>query len=74
MFTDLGRWLIGLGVILLLAGVVFLAVGRLPWLGRLPGDIVIKRDGLTVFIPLGTMLLASLVLTILANLIAHIWR
>ena len=74
MFTDLGRWLIGLGVILLLAGVVFLAVGRLPWLGRLPGDIVIKRDGLTVFIPLGTMLLASLVLTILANLIARIWR
>ena len=74
MFTDLGRWLIGLGVILLLAGVVFLAVGRLPWLGRLPGDIVIKRDGLTVFIPLGTMLLVSLVLTILANLIARIWR
>ena len=74
MLTDLGRWLIGLGVILLLAGVVFLAVGRLPWLGRLPGDIVIKRDGLTVFIPLGTMLLVSLVLTILANLIARIWR
>jgi len=74
MFTDLGRWLIGLGVVLLLVGVVFLAVGRLPWLGRLPGDIVIKRDGLTVFIPLGTMLLASLVLTILANVLARIWR
>ena len=66
--------MIGLGVILLLVGVVFLAAGRLPWLGRLPGDIVIKRDGLTVFIPLGTMLRASLVLTILANLMARIWR
>ena len=74
MFTDLGRWLISLGALLLLVGIVFLALGRVPGLGRLPGDIVIEREGLTVFIPLGTMLLVSLVLTILANLIARIWR
>lgn len=74
MFTDLGRWLIGLGTLLLLVGVVFLALGRVPGLGRLPGDIVIEREGLTVFVPLGTMLMVSLVLTILANLIARIWR
>ncbi len=74
MYTDLGRWLIGLGALLLLVGIVFLVLGRVPALGRLPGDIVIEREGLTVFIPLGTMLVASLVLTILANLIARIWR
>ncbi len=73
MYTDLGRWLIGLGA-LLLVGIVFLVLGRVPALGRLPGDIVIEREGLTVFIPLGTMLVASLFLTILANLIARIWR
>ena len=74
MFTELGRWLIGLGALLLLVGIVFLALGRVPGLGRLPGDIVIEREGLTVFIPLGTMLLVSLVLTVLANLIARLWR
>ena len=74
MYTDLGRWLIGLGALLLLVGIVFLVLGRVPALGRLPGDIVIEREGLTVFFPLGTMLLVSLVLTILANLIARIWR
>ncbi len=74
MYTDLGRWLIGLGALLLLVGIVFLVLGRVPALGRLPGDIVIEREGLTVFIPLSTMLVASLFLTILANLIARIWR
>ena len=74
MYTDLGRWLIGLGALLLLVGIVFLVLERVPALGRLPGDIVIEREGLTVFIPLGTMLVASVVLTIVANLIARIWR
>jgi len=40
-------------------------------LGRLPGDIVIERPRLTVYIPLGTMLLISLILTVLVNLIAR---
>ncbi len=74
MFTDLGRWLIGMGVVLLVVGIVFLALGRLPGVGRLPGDIVIERENLKVFMPLGTMLLISFVMTIVINLIARIWR
>lgn len=74
MVSDIGRWLIGLGVVLVIAGLLFLVLGRLPWLGRLPGDIVIERPHLTVYIPLGTMLLVSLVLTVLVNLIARLWR
>ncbi len=72
--TELGRWLIGAGVLLIIIGVAILAAGRLPWLGRLPGDILIERDNLTIFIPLGTMLVVSLVLTVIANLIARWWR
>jgi hypothetical protein len=72
--TEIGRWLIGFGIILIVIGLVILAAGRLPWLGRLPGDILIERDNLTIFIPLGTMLVVSLILTIIANLIARWWR
>ncbi len=72
--TELGRWFIGAGVVLVLIGLALLAAGRLPWIGRLPGDILIERDNLTIFIPLGTMLVVSLVLTIIANLLARWWR
>jgi len=72
--TEIGRWLIGVGVLLVVIGLVMMAAGRLPWLGRLPGDILIERDNLTIFIPLGTMLVVSLILTIIANVIARWWR
>jgi Zn-dependent protease with chaperone function len=72
--TELGRWLISTGVVLIVIGLIVLAAGRLPWLGRLPGDILIERDNLTIFIPLGTMLVVSLVLTVIANVIARWWR
>lgn len=74
MATEVGRWFIGLGILFLLIGGVLLLVGRVPWLGQLPGDILVKREHVTVFIPLGTMLLVSLVLTILLNLIMRFWR
>ncbi len=64
-----GRALIALGVLLVVLG-VFLTVGaRLPFLGRLPGDIHLQVGGVTVFAPIATMLLVSLILTILANLL-----
>ena len=52
-------------------GVVLLIVGRLG-LGRLPGDIVIHRDGLTIFVPLGSMLLLSVVGSLLLYLIREL--
>jgi hypothetical protein len=61
---EIGRWLIGLGLLLVIVGAVFLLVGRIPWLGQFPGDIRIERENVRVFIPLGTMLVVSLVLTL----------
>lgn len=74
MFTDLGRWLIIVGGALLLLGGLLLLVGRIPGLGRLPGDMVIRRENFTLYFPLGTMVLVSLVLTLLFNLIGRFFR
>jgi hypothetical protein len=62
--TELGKMLIALGVMLALAGAVLVVVDKIPWLGRLPGDIVVRRDRFVLFIPLTSCLLASLVLSL----------
>jgi hypothetical protein len=74
MISDFGRWLIIFGIGIVIVGVALLALGRIPWLGHLPGDIVIERGNFRLSIPLATMLLISLVVTLLANLIARFWR
>lgn len=69
--ADLARLLILFGAITLILGVILLAGPKIPFLGRLPGDILIQREETTVFIPLATSLLLSIVLTIVLN---FIWR
>ena len=68
---ELGRVLIVAGVIAVLAGVVLMLAPRIPWLGRLPGDIVVQRGPLTLYAPLMTSLVLSVVVTVLLNLF---WR
>ena len=63
--TDIGKILIAFGLLIALAGVVLVLVGRVPWLGRLPGDIHIQRGNWTFYFPLATSLLLSGVLTLL---------
>ena len=71
---DLGRWLLWAGLALAGLGGLFMLLGRLPWVGRLPGDIRIQRDGFSCFIPLATSLLLSVVLTILLNVLARLFK
>jgi hypothetical protein len=66
--TDLGKTLILFGALLVAAGVLVLAAGKIPWLGRLPGDFTYRRDGLVVYFPLGTCLLLSVVASVLLSL------
>ena len=68
---ELGRVLIVAGVIAVLAGVVLMLAPRIPFLGRLPGDIVVQRGPLTLYAPLMTSLVLSAVVTVLLNLF---WR
>jgi Protein of unknown function (DUF2905) len=66
--SDLGRVLIVIGVILVIVGAVFLLVPKLPWLGRLPGDISYKRGNFSFYFPLGTCILISIILTLIMYL------
>jgi hypothetical protein len=55
----------------LLGGLLWL-VSKVPFLGRLPGDIRIERPGFTCLIPLASSILISILLTLLLNVIARI--
>jgi hypothetical protein len=55
-------------------GLVLTLAGRLPGIGQLPGDIVIKRENFQLYAPLGTMIVLSLLFTLVLNLIARFFR
>jgi len=72
---ELGRILIVLGAILVLAGVVLVTVGRLNLpLGRLPGDIVYRGKNTTVYFPVATCVVVSVVLTIVLYVVGRMRR
>ncbi|HEV8225304.1 MAG TPA: DUF2905 domain-containing protein [Rubrobacteraceae bacterium] len=64
---GLGRILIGVAIVLLVLGGLFLVLGRFG-IDRLPGDLVFRRGNATVYFPIGLMILLSVVGTILLNL------
>jgi len=69
--SGLGRVLIGLSAALALVGVLLVLGPRVPglgWLGRLPGDLVVRRGPVTIYAPIATSILLSVILTIALNL------
>lgn len=68
MGKDLGPWLIGIGVFVAVIGVLAWT-GALSWFGRLPGDIRIENGSTRVYIPITSMILTSIVLSVLLALI-----
>ena len=69
--SDLGKFLVVAGCLIALVGLVVWFAGRIPGLGRLPGDIYIKRDGWTFYFPLATSLIVSILLTVVFWLIGR---
>ncbi len=67
---DLSRSLILIGSILVIVGVVLSLFGRIPGMGKLPGDIFIKKENFTFYFPLATSLLISVIL----SLILYLWN
>ena len=57
--AGLGKSLIIFGIIIIVIGIFLTFAGKIPWLGRLPGDIQIKRDNFTFYFPLATCILLS---------------
>ena len=70
----------GIGTLIMVAGIVLVLIGALVWsgalgwFGRLPGDIRIEGETSRVFIPITSMIIASVVLTVVVNLILRLWR
>jgi hypothetical protein len=64
-FFQLGKILIVLGLVIAGVGLFFTLGGKIPWIGRLPGDIYIKRKNFTFYFPLATSLLISIILTLI---------
>ncbi len=62
--AGLGKTLIFLGIILIVAGVIFSLAGKIPWLGQLPGDIYIQRERYSFYFPLTTCLLISVIISL----------
>ena len=69
--NEIGKLLIVFGVLIAGVGVVLVLAGRLPWIGRLPGDIHIQRGNFTFYFPLATSILVSIVLTLIFWLIGR---
>ncbi|HOI16098.1 MAG TPA: DUF2905 domain-containing protein [Geobacteraceae bacterium] len=63
--TGLGRMLVVAGLVIAAVGALLLLSGKIPWLGRLPGDILVKREKFTFYFPLATSLLISLILSLI---------
>lgn len=69
--SELGRALVVLGLVIAAVGLLLVVFDRVPWLGRLPGDISIQRGSWTFHFPLGTSILLSIVLTLVLWLIGR---
>ena len=63
--TDMGKWLILLGLVIAAVGVILAYAGKIPWVGRLPGDIYIKRDNFSFYFPLVTCILISAIASLI---------
>ena len=62
---DIGKILIAAGVVLVAVGVLVTLSGKIPGLGKLPGDILIKKENFTFYFPLATSFLLSLILSLM---------
>ena len=63
--NEIGKLLIIFGVILIVTGFLFVSAVKIPWIGKLPGDIIIKRDNVTLYFPITTCIIASVILSLI---------
>jgi len=66
--TEMGKALIVLGLLIVVVGLLMLLGDKIPFFGKLPGDIVIKRDNFTFYLPLTTSILLSILISLLLRL------
>ena len=72
MLQEAGRLVISLGVIIIVVGAILWFFGKLPFLGKLPGDILVKRENFSFYAPITTGIVISVVLSILLTIFFNI--
>jgi len=73
MNSDTGKWIIIIGVLIVLAGIIiYFFHDKLHWVGRLPGDIRIEKENFRFYFPLATMIVLSLLVTLIINIIKRL--
>ncbi len=65
---PVGKMLMIIGIVLIVAGLAFTYGPRIPWLGKLPGDISIKKDNFSFYFPITTGIIISIILSILFSI------
>jgi hypothetical protein len=80
-WTAIGKVLIGIGVAIVVIGILLVAADRIPglggavsWLGKLPGDLSYKRDNVSVYFPIATSIVLSIVLSLLFYILGWFFR
>jgi len=69
-----GKFLIIIGVIIIISGLIMTFYGKIPFLGKLPGDISIKGKNYSVYIPIATSLLISLLISLILYLYNKLFK
>lgn len=68
---GMGKILLIIGGIIILLGLILVFGQHIPFFGKLPGDIVIKKEGFSLYFPIVTFLILSVILTLIINLILY---
>ena len=68
---GIGKILLIFGGIIIILGLLLVFSQHIPFFGKLPGDLVIKRDGFSLYFPIVTFLILSIVVTIIVNVLLH---
>lgn len=70
----MGRFLIIVGVVVISIGLFLEFAGKIPLIGKLPGDFVIRKENFTLYFPLATGIILSILLTVVLNLILRFFK
>ncbi len=65
---GIGKLLVVLGIVMVLLGLAFMFGDRIPYIGRLPGDIFIKKERFSLYFPITTSIVISIILTVLFSI------
>jgi hypothetical protein len=65
---GIGKMFVVFGIILILIGLVFMFGDRIPFIGKLPGDILIKKERFSFYFPITTSIIISIILTIIFSI------